>query len=269
LSEIHIEDRGYQFADGVYEVIVVINSRMVDEDLHFDRLKRSLREIRMEMPFGIEIFRMKVTELLRLNRLRDASLYIQISRGVAPRNHLIPNEIRAAVIMTLRPFVNPKREWVEQGVSVITLPDNRWRRPDIKSISLLPNILAKDLAARAGAYEAWLVNDTGVVTEGASTNAWIVKGQKIFTHPPENSILNGVTRLSLLKIANNLQLDVEERAFGVQEARLADEAFLTSSTAFLIPVVDIDGKKVGSGQPGAVTKKLIGGYASHLGLQNA
>ena len=223
----------------------------------------------MEMPFGVEIFRIKVAELLRLNRLRDAILYIQISRGVAARNHPIPDGIRAAVVMTLRPLEVPKRELVEEGVSVITVPDIRWGRPDIKSISLLPNILAKDKAIRMGAYEAWLVDDTGTVTEGASTNAWIVKGRKIFTHPPEKAILNGVTRLSLLKIAKNMLLEVEERPFSVQEAKLADEAFLTSSTAFLIPIIDIDQTKVGAGRPGPFSKKLMDGYTAHLSRKNA
>jgi len=261
---VHIEDRGYQFADGVYEVVVVVNRRMVDEDLHFARLERSLREIRMKMPFGADVFRLKVAELLRLNRLRNASLYIQLSRGVAPRNHPIPDEIRAAVVMTVRPLVLPRREWVEEGVSVVTVPDIRWKRPDIKSVSLLPNVLAKDVAVRNSAYEAWQVDDNGIVTEGSSTNAWIVKGRKIITYPPENAILNGVTRLALLKIAAEMQIEVDERPFSLQEAKDADEAFLTSSTAFLIPIVEIDGTRIGQGRPGPVSERLLGGYSTHL-----
>jgi len=261
---VHIEDRGYQFADGVYEVVVVVNRRMVDEDLHFARLERSLREIRMKMPFGADVFRLKVAELLRLNRLRNGSLYIQVSRGVAPRNHPIPDEIRAAVVMTVRPLVLPRRELVEEGVSVVTVPDIRWKRPDIKSVSLLPNVLAKDVAVRNSAYEAWQVDDNGIVTEGSSTNAWIVKGRKIITYPPENAILNGVTRLALLKIAAEMQIEVDERPFSLQEAKDADEAFLTSSTAFLIPIVEIDGTRIGQGRPGPVSERLLGGYSTHL-----
>lgn len=261
---VHIEDRGYQFADGVYEVVVVVNRRMVDEDLHFARLERSLREIRMKMPFGADVFRLKVEELLRLNRLRNASLYIQVSRGVAPRNHPIPDEIRAAVVMTVRPLVLPRREWVEEGVSVVTVPDIRWKRPDIKSVSLLPNVLAKDVAVRNSAYEAWQVDDNGIVTEGSSTNAWIVKGRKIITYPPENAILNGVTRLALLKIAAEMQIEVDERPFSLQEAKDADEAFLTSSTAFLMPIVEIDGTRIGHGRPGPVSERLLGEYSTHL-----
>ena len=242
---------------------------MVDEDLHFSRLKHSLREIRMEMPFGIDIFRMKVAELLRLNRLRDANLYIQISRGVAPRNHAIPDDIIAAVVMTLRPMINSKRELLEEGVSIITVPDLRWKRPDIKSVSLLPNILAKDQAMREGAYEAWQVDDMGFVTEGTSTNAWIVNEGKIITYPPEKTILNGVTRLAILKIAQEIRIEVEERPFSVDEAKMADEAFLTSSTAFVIPIIDIDGVKVGPGHPGPVFRRLFDSYADHLWTPNA
>ncbi|MGB0631722.1 MAG: D-amino-acid transaminase [Alphaproteobacteria bacterium] len=266
---VHIEDRGYQFADGVYEVVVVVDGRMVDEDLHFARLERSLREIRMEMPFGVNVFRLKVSELLRLNRLRNASLYVQVSRGVAPRNHPIPEEIHPAVVMTVRPLVIPRQEWVEQGVSVISVPDIRWKRPDIKSVSLLPNILAKDVAVRKGAYEAWQVDDDGIVTEGSSTNAWIIKGRKVITYPPENAILNGVTRLALLKIAADRQIDVEERPFSLEEAKAADEAFLTSSTAFLIPIVEIDGARIGSGGPGPVSRQLLDGYSNHVWSENA
>ena len=266
---VHIEDRGYQFADGVYEVIVVVEGRMVDEDLHFARLERSLREIRMGMPFGVDVFRLKVAELLRLNRLSNASLYIQVSRGVAPRNHQIPDEIQPAVVMTVRPLAVPKREWVKDGVSIITVPDIRWKRPDIKSVSLIPNILAKDVAVRHGVYEAWQVDNKGMVTEGTSTNAWIVKGRKVITYPPENAILNGVTRLALMKIAAEAKIKVEERPFSVEEAKGADEAFLTSSTAFLIPIVDIDGNRVGNGEPGPVSRKLLDGYSSHLWSSDA
>ncbi len=266
---VHIEDRGYQFADGVYEVIVVVEGRMVDEDLHFARLERSLREIRMEMPFGMDVFRLKVAELLRLNHLSNASLYIQVSRGVAPRNHQIPDEIQPAVVMTVRPLAVPKRELVEDGVSIITVPDIRWKRPDIKSVSLLPNVLAKDVAVRDGVYEAWQVDNNGMVTEGTSTNAWIVEGRRVITYPPENAILNGVTRLALMKIAADAKIKVEERPFSVEEAKGADEAFLTSSTAFLIPIVDIDGNRVGNGEPGPVSRKLLEGYSSHLWLSDA
>ena len=193
---VHVEDRGYQFADAVYEVIAIAKGRMIDEELHLKRLERSLREIRMEMPFTTGIFRLKVAELLRLNRVVNGSLYLQVSRGVSPRNHQIPSAIRPSVVMTVRPMIPPSAEMFGRGVAVITVRDIRWRRPDIKSVSLLPNVLAKDDAVRNDVFEAWQVDD-GVVTEGTSTNAWIVSNGKLITHPPANEILNGITRLAL------------------------------------------------------------------------
>lgn len=263
VAGIHIEDRGYQFADGVYEVIAIVNGNMVDELLHFKRLERSLREIRMEMPFSKEIFKIKLSELFRLNKIGNASLYIQVTRGVASRNHPIPENIETSVIMTVRPLPVPRPEWVEEGVKIITVSDMRWKRPDIKSISLLPNILAKDDAVRAGAFEAWLVDACGDVTEGSTTNAWIVQSGKVITYPSANAILNGVTRQALLKIINMLDIEIEERPFSISEALNSDEAFLTSSTAFLIPVVEIDGKQISNGAPGPVFQKLLDAYSGH------
>ena len=172
-AAVHIEDRGYQFADAVYEVITVVRGRLVDDEPHFERLERSLREIRIEMPFSRAVFRLKIAELLRLNRLDTASLYLQVSRGVAPRNHQIPGPMTPSVVMTVKPFAAPSQKIVDEGVAVITLPDNRWKRPDIKSVALLPNVLAKDDAVRQNVYEAWLVDAEGMVTEGTSTNAWM------------------------------------------------------------------------------------------------
>ena len=264
MAGVHIEDRGYQFADGVYEVVLIVNGNMVDESLHFRRLKRSLREIRMEMPFGLEIFKLKISELLRLNKLRNASLYIQITRGVAPRSHPVPSNTQTSVIMTARPLALPRREWLEKGVNIVTVPDIRWKRSDIKSIALLPNVLAKDDAVRAGAFEAWQVDDCGKVTEGTSTNAWIVRDGKVITYPAENAILNGVTRQALLKIISTLGIKVEIRPFSVSEALNSDEAFLTSSTSFLIPVVEIDGKQIANGTPGPTVQKLLNAYSRHV-----
>lgn len=268
-AAVHVEDRGYQFADAIYEVIAIVGGRLVDEALHFERLERSLREIRMEMPFSREIFRLKISELLRLNRLRNGSLYIQVSRGVAPRNHKIPGTIIPSVVMTVRPLVPPSADLIEEGVAVITVPDIRWKRPDIKSVALLPNILAKDEAARRNVYEAWQVNTDGEVTEGSSTNAWIVKDGCLVTHPAGTGILNGVTRLALLKIANRAGLELVERPFSVDEALSADEAFLTSTSSFLIPVVRIDDKQIGDGRPGPISVDLLARYSAHLWSNDA
>jgi D-alanine transaminase len=268
-AAVHVEDRGYQFADAIYEVIAIVGGRLVDDALHFERLERSLREIRMEMPFSREIFRLKIAELLRLNRLRNGSLYIQVSRGVAPRNHKLPETIIPSVVITVRPLVPPSVDLLKDGVAVITVPDIRWKRPDIKSVALLANILAKDEAVRRNVYEAWQVNSEGEVTEGTSTNAWIVKDGCLVTHPAGTGILNGVTRLALLKIANRAGVDLVERPFSVDEAISADEAFLTSTSSFLIPVVRIDDKQIGDGRPGPVSAGLLAQYSAHLWSNDA
>tara|TARA_R110000868_G_scaffold10313_1_gene50534 strand:- start:2914 stop:3768 length:855 start_codon:yes stop_codon:yes gene_type:complete len=268
-AAVHIEDRGYQFADAVYEVITVVRGRLVDDEPHFERLERSLREIRIEMPFSRAVFRLKIAELLRLNRLDTASLYLQVSRGVAPRNHQIPGPMTPSVVMTVKPFAAPSQKIVDEGVAVITLPDNRWKRPDIKSVALLPNVLAKDDAVRQNVYEAWLVDAEGMVTEGTSTNAWIVTGGKLVTHPAQHAILNGVTRLALLKIASDIGVALEERPFSVSEAKTADEAFLSSTSAFLVPIVRIDDRKIGEGLPGPVSTALLARYREHLWSEHA
>ena len=268
-AAVHIEDRGYQFADAVYEVITVVRGRLVDDEPHFERLERSLREIRIEMPFSRAVFRLKIAELLRLNRLDTASLYLQVSRGVAPRNHQIPGPMTPSVVMTVKPFAAPSQKIVDEGVAVITLPDNRWKRPDIKSVALLPNVLAKDDTVRQNVYEAWLVDAEGMVTEGTSTNAWIITGGKLVTHPAQHAILNGVTRLALLKIASDIGVALEERPFSVSEAKTADEAFLSSTSAFLVPIVRIDDGKIGEGLPGPVSTALLARYREHLWSEHA
>lgn len=263
-AAIHVEDRGFQFADAVYEVIMAVRGRLIDDELHFMRLERSLREIRMEMPFSREIFRLKIAELFRVNRLRTGSLYLQVSRGVAPRNHQIPGSIKPSVVMTVKAFIPPSDKIVEEGVSVITVPDIRWKRPDIKSVALLPNVLAKDEAVRRNVYEAWQVDADGTVTEGTSTNAWIVKQGCLVTHPAQHAILNGVTRLALMKIAADIGVALVERPFSVSEAKSADEAFLSSTSAFLIPIVRIDDQKIGNGRPGAISMALLDRYKDRL-----
>jgi D-alanine transaminase len=268
-AAVHIEDRGYQFADAIYEVIAIVHGRLIDEQLHFERLERSLRGIRMELPFTRAAFRIKVAELLRLNRLSNGALYLQVSRGVAPRNHRIPDGMHASVVMTVRPLREVPAEIIEKGVPVITVPDIRWKRPDIKSVALLPNILAKDDAVQRNVYEAWLVNDDGIVTEGTSTNAWIVKHGRLITHPAISAILNGVTRLALMKIAEDLGIAVDQRPFSVVEAYAADEAFLSSTTAFLVPIVKIDDTEIGAGTPGPIATELLARYRDHFWSDNA
>tara|TARA_R110002111_G_scaffold102032_2_gene157994 strand:- start:1459 stop:1992 length:534 start_codon:yes stop_codon:yes gene_type:complete len=174
-----------------------------------------------------------------------------------------------SVVMMVKPFAAPSQKIVDEGVAVITLPDNRWKRPDIKSVALLPNVLAKDDAVRQNVYEAWLVDAEGMVTEGTSTNAWIVTGGKLVTHPAQHAILNGVTRLALLKIASDIGVALEERPFSVSEAKTADEAFLSSTSAFLVPIVRIDDRKIGEGLPGPVSTALLARYREHLWSEHA
>lgn len=264
---VHIDDRGYQFADGVYEVIAVIGGLMLDEIPHLDRLDRSLAELSIEAPMSRPALRHVLRETLRRNRLSAGILYLQITRGVAKRDHPFPKHAIPSMVVTARRFKGASDAIVNAGISVITTRDVRWQRCDIKSISLLPNILAKQAARSQGAYEAWMVDDHDHVTEGASTNAWIVSRQgELITRPADHAILNGVTRLKVLAVAQKLGLTIVERPFSVEEAKQAKEAFLTSTTSHVMPVVGIDGQVIGNGHPGEITMALREAYLHHFGL---
>jgi len=264
---VHIDDRGYQFADGVYEVIAVIGGKLLDEGPHLDRLERSLRELRIPAPMRRDALKVVLRETLRQNRIKSGIVYIQISRGVAPRDHGFPKNAAPSLVVTARRIKGASAAAVADGIGVITLPDIRWRRADIKSTSLLPNILAKQAAREAKAYEAWQVDDQGFVTEGASTNAWIVtKNGELVTHPANQAILNGITRLGVLEAARRQGLKIVERPFTVDEAKNAKEAFISSTTSHVLPVVSIDGHSVGNGHPGEITLALRQGYLANLGL---
>ncbi len=264
-AAVHIEDRGYQFADGVYEVVPVVHGVLVDEDPHFDRLERSLRELRIDMPMSRAALKLICRELMRRNHLSHGFVYMQVTRGVAPRDHAFPKRAKPALAMTTRQTKPHSAELLGRGVAVVTAPDIRWERCDIKSVSLLPNVLAKQKALDDGAYEAWQIDGDGYVTEGTSTNAWIVtQDNKLVTRDASNTILNGITRLRLLSIAENEGLSFEERAFTAEEATQAREAFLTSSTNFVMPVTQIDGQPVGNGHPGLFTLKLRESYFDYI-----
>ena len=262
---VHIEDRGYQFADGVYEVVPVHNRILVDEGLHLDRLERSLRELRMAMPMRREGLKLISRELMRRNDLTNGFLYMQVTRGVAARDHKFPRLSRPALVMTTRQMKPQSEKVLNEGVGVITVPDLRWKRCDIKSTSLLPNVLAKQDAVEAGAYEAWQVDEQGRVTEGTSTNAWIVTADDtVVTRDATHAILNGITRISLIRQIELNGYTFEERAFTVAEAKAAREAFLTSSTSYLLPVTRIDGTPVGDGRPGPLYGKLRAHYMAYV-----
>lgn len=258
-AAVHIEDRGYQFADGVYEVFEVRNGRVVDERRHLDRLARSLAELRIRAPMGRAPLGVVLRETIRRNRVRDGILYLQITRGVARRDHAFPlPSVSPSVVVTARPLDMASRDALaEQGISVITVPENRWARVDIKSVSLLPNVLAKQAAREAGAKEAWFVDAQGYVTEGSSTNAWIVtRDGRIVTRPADHGILRGITRTVLLDLIKAHELTLEERPFTIEEAYAAREAFVTSATQLVMPVVRIDGRPIGNGAPGLVVADL-------------
>jgi len=271
-AAVHIEDRGYQFADGVYEVVCVQGGEIIDEEPHLDRLERSLKELRIAMPMGRPALRHVTRELLRRNRVTDGIVYTQITRGVARRDHPFPPDgTPPSIVMTSRRIKPQDPALFEQGIAVISTPDIRWQRCDIKSVSLLPNILAKQSAREAGAYEAWFVDREGNVTEGSSTNAWIVtEGGELVTRQLGSAILGGITRQSLIRLAGEAQIRIVERPFTLDEARRAREAFLTSTTSFVIPIVTLDGKPVGPGKPGPVAarlRELYDGYMEQAGEQ--
>lgn len=258
-ASVHVEDRGYQFADGVYEVCEVWNGHLVDEVRHLDRLDRSLGELRIPAPMTRSALSTVLHEVVRRNGVKDGLVYLQVTRGVARRDHAFPTQGTApSVVMTARMSDRAGQEALAaRGVNVITVPENRWPRVDIKSTSLLPNVLAKQQAKEAGAREAWFVDGQGFVTEGASTNAWIVTAdRRIVTRPAESGILRGITRTVVLEVATALGYPVEERYFTVAEAYDATEAFITAATTVVMPVVRIDDRSIANGAPGTVATAL-------------
>jgi D-alanine transaminase len=258
-ASVHVEDRGYQFADGVYEVCEVARGNIMDMTRHLDRLDRSLRELRIDWPIARRALEFVMREVVRRNHVENGLVYLQVTRGVAPRDHYFPAAgIQPALVVTAKrssPAVAARR--AAEGVKVITVPENRWERVDIKTVGLLPNVLARQKAREAGAVEAWFIDTDGTVKEGASTNAWIVTADgTLVTRPAEFGILRGITRATVMDVAKKLGLKVEERSFSVDEAKGAKEAFITAATTVVMPVVDIDGASVANGHPGSVTLSL-------------
>ncbi len=258
-ASVHVEDRGYQFADGVYEVCEIWKGRLVDRTRHLDRLERSLRELRIRMPMSRAALGLVLREVVRRNDVRDGFVYLQVTRGVARRDHVFPAAAtEPSLVVTARSVSRAANNRIaEEGVAVITVPENRWDRVDIKTVGLLPNVLAKQQAKEAGAREAWFVDRDGYVTEGASTTAWIVtKDGVLVTRPNGTGILPGVTRMTASDIAVREQLRVEERKFTVEEAKAAREAFMTAATTVVMPIVSIDGAPVANGRPGTIATRL-------------
>ena len=263
-AAVHIEDRGFQFADGVYEVIAVTGGHLVDEAPHLARLHRSLAELRIPAPMADEALKIVIREIIRRNGVDNGIVYLQITRGAAPREHAFPKAATPTLVVTARRSRPPDPRLARDGIAVITIADIRWQRCDIKSVALVANVLGKQQAREAGAFEAWQVERDGHVTEGTSTNAWIVTGDgTVVTRAADTAILSGVTRLAVLDIIRREGYRLVERPFTVAEAKAAREAFLTSTTSDVMPVVRIDGMPVGEGRPGPLAQKLRAAYLVH------
>lgn len=258
-AAVHIEDRGYQLADGVYEVWAVFDGKLADAEGHFNRLWRSLDELRIAHPMGQAALTFVLREAVRRNKVRDGLVYLQVTRGVARRDHAFPNPgVAPSMVVTAKSVDRAAAERkAAQGSSVISVPENRWGRCDIKSIGLLPNALAKQSARERGAIEAWFVDDMGLVTEGASSNAWIVDADgNLRTRGTNANILRGITRSTLFEVIREAGLPINEKPFTIAEAQAAREAFITGAGSLVTPIVCVDGVKLGDGAPGPVATRL-------------
>ena len=260
-AKIHIEDRGLQFADSVYEVIAVLNGNLIDLDFHLKRLRYSLKELKISYKFNKLDFKNIFHKLLGKNRISNGIIYLQITRGVQYREHKYKNKLIPTLIIYSRnkKFNLPGKNF--KGVNTITFEDLRWKRRDIKTVNLLPNIIAANKAKQKNAYEAILLQD-GKVTEGTSSNIWIIKKNNLITHPANSDILKGVTRTSLLKIIKKTSLKLVEKSFTHKQLLEADEVFLTSSGSFITPILKIDKKKINKGKIGNITLKLAKMYTT-------
>lgn len=257
-AKVHVEDRGYQFADAVYEVCEVRAGRLVDERRHLDRLERSLSALRIRPPMARTALSVVLHELVARNRIGHGNVYLQISRGVARRDLPFPQNVAPSVVATARSLNRPRIEALAaQGITAVSVPDNRWGRVDIKTVGLLPNALARQAALDKGAREAWFIDQAGCVTEAASANAWIVTTDgKLVTRTADHAILGGITRAVVFDAVKEMNLHIEERPFTLQEAYRAREAFVTSATQIVMPVVRLDNRPIGDGKPGPVATAL-------------
>ena len=263
---ISVDDRGFQFSDGIYEVIWICDSNPIDIGDHFLRLKSSLKEISLNVKIDLTHIRRIIKGLIRYNKIYNGYIYIQITRGVAKRNHQFPKKSRPTILFTLTSHSKFDQEREAKGIKVITLDDFRWGKCNLKSTSLLANVLSKQKAIEEGGMESWFIRN-GFITEGSTSNAWIVtKRKEILTHPIGNFILPGVARLRVLKIAKKLGNKVYEKKFKIGDVLRAEEAFITSTTKFIQPVVKINNKTIGNGSPGPVTMKLREAYFKYIGL---
>ncbi len=257
-ASVHIEDRGYQFGDGVYEVVLVLNRNLIDFEGHYNRLKRSLNEISLDLPISNTVIRQIFNRLVKSNLITNGIIYLQVTRGVADRAHQFPSDVPPAVVATAKSTSIPK---TVDGKKAITTADQRWDRRDIKTIQLLPNCIAKQEAFKRDAFEAIMVMKDGTITEGASSNLWMVnKDNQLVTRQASNAILNGITKLSLTYIASTQQYTIVERPFTVDEAKAAKELFITSATAIVTPIIQLNNDLIADGNVGPVALALRSSY---------
>ena len=267
-AKISVEDRGFLFADSIYELISVHENEIIDFDQHLDRLVKSIKKIKIKYKTNKNNFKKVIKKLITVNKIVNGYIYIQITRGVAERKHEFPKTYKPTILIFTK-HLNIDKKLYKKGVKVITIPDLRWLRRDIKTTSLLPNVLSKQLAIEKNAFESWLI-DNGYITEGSASNAWIIKNSNtILTHPANNKILKGVTRDTLIKILKKKGFNIKEKPFNLIEAKNSKEAFLTSSTMSVLPVIKIDNYYISKGKPGDITKKIMNLYNNYINKKNS
>ena len=266
-SQVHVEDRGYQFADGVYEVFAILDSKIVDYDGHIKRLYRSLNELRINSPIQKKSYKFHIKEIIKRNLIKDGLVYLQVTRGVASRDFKFPKNSKSAIVIIGKNIPSDYyKNYFKKGIRVKTTKDLRWKRVDIKSLNLLSPVLAKQYAVDNDCEEAWLLDENGYITEGSSSNAWIVKNKTVITRPVSNSILNGITRSTLIKSLMKIGYKLTERSFNLTDAIDADEAFITSATQFVMPVITVNNFKIGNGQVGEFAKLFKEIYFKSISL---
>ena len=269
VSLVHVEDRGYQFADGVYEVFSVKNGKLVDYTGHIDRLSRSLNEIKIKYPINVRSILFHMRNIIKKNLIVDGLIYLQITRGVAKRDFKFPNDIDSTITIIGNNIPSDDYEKAfEKGINVVTTKDLRWKRVDIKSLNLLAPVLAKQFANENNAQEAWLIDDDGFITEGSSSNAWVLIGKTVFTRPVSSSILNGITRKTLIKGLNKHGYKFKEKKFSINDIRKSREAYITSATQYVMPVIKVDNKEIGEGKVGKFAKIFKDIYLESVQLKS-
>ena len=266
-AEVHVEDRGYQFADGVYEVFAILDSKIVDYEGHIKRLYRSLKELKIASPIQRKSYKFHINEIIKRNIIQDGLVYLQVTRGVASRDFKFPKNSESSIVIIGKNIPsNYYNNNFNKGIKVKTTKDLRWKRVDIKSLNLLPPVLAKQYAADNGCEEAWLLDDDGYITEGSSSNAWIVKNKTVITRPVSSSILNGITRSTLIKSLSKVGYKFIERRFNLNDIKTADEAFITSATQFVMPVIAVDNIKINNGRVGEFARIFKEIYFKYISL---